>query len=745
VDDMNIKQNDLLRVSINNRINKIIKVFFAMLIMVTVLFCGIAMTMAYADEKYDVSTVRVGFFHFDGYHDISDTGARSGYGYQFLRLLSRYTGLNFEYVGYDKSWDDMQRMLQDGEIDMLTSVHYTKERAEQYDFSVYIGLSSTIMTVRNDNTTITAENYADYDGIKVGLLLNSSRNEVFQEYAEEHNFQYVSVMFENQEELTDALENGKVDAIVSSNLRKLGHERIVEELGVTKFYAAVKKGNEELLSKINYGISQMDIYEGDWRNNLHYNNYSVQPLSEIIYSEKEKSFLEDYKKSEEKLQVYFIPDSQPYCFIKDGEIVGIIPDIVRCLMDETGLDYEFVAADSPQDYKRIFEQGKADIFPAMVGTDSYAESMGYLMTDVYLTNYVAKIFKEDADNNTGKIAVPVTATYQQKIPIAGKTVVKYPTAKDVIEAVKTGEADAAYLEYFTGKWLVNEDKSDTLSYELLQNLSYGMHIAVNQNLPHELCSILNKNLILLTDVSIQSTIQKYMVTSIQDLSPGEYIHAHRKQFLLYVGAVLAVILLIAVIVLVYVKKIKYVNTEMQRINEDLSQALDNFKQADYDRRTDFLTALHSRQDMFEMFQDVLSGRRQPITALFMMDIDNFKRLNDRYGHTYGDECLKRIGMALNDYGIKNDMIFYRYGGEEMLGIRFSGEKPADQIAQELVQLVRDQQILRDDTPSGVVTVSLGYTTDNKRYEKMIDMADNAMYHAKQNGKNQAVCYEIMVK
>lgn len=708
-----------------------------MLITVLMLFCTISPMNAVAAKGDDVETVRVGFFHFDGYHDISDEGVRSGYGYEFLRLLSRYTNLNFEYVGYDKSWEEMQEMLENGEIDMLTSMHYTRERSERYDFSTYIGLSRTILTVRNDNTTLTAENYVDLDGIKVGLLKNSSRNQVFQAHAEEHNFHYVPVRFEDQERLTDALKNGEVDAIVSSNLRKLGNERIVEELDSEKFYATVKKGNEELLSKINYGISQMDIYEGNWRNELYYNNYNVPSMSEIIYSDKEQTFLDDYQKSGQKLQVYFISNSQPYCFLKDGEIMGIVPDIVRRVMDRTGLNYEFVAADDPQDYKRIFEEGKADIVPAMVGTDSYAESKGYLMTDGYLTNYICKLSIKNGTNSTGKVAVPATATYRQNLPVDEKAIVPYPTARDVVEAIEAEEADAAYLEYFTCLWFINnENPSNSLVYELLPDITYNMQIAVNQGLPHELCSILNKNLIQLTKIELQSIVQEYVTYPVQDLSLAEYIQANWEEFLLYAGITVMVILVIVTIVLKYVRKIT-------RLNVELRQALDNYKQADYDRRIDFLTGLHNRQDMFETFQDVLSSKRQAITAMFMMDIDDFKRLNDRYGHIYGDECLKRIGAALNTYGTENNMIFYRYGGEEILGISFQKKKQADQIAEELVQLVRDQRILRDDTPSGVVTVSLGYTTNNRRYEKMVDMVDTAMYRAKENGKDQAVCYDTM--
>ena len=72
---------------------------------------------------------------------------------------------------------------------------------------------------------------------------------------------------------------------------------------------------------------------------------------------------------------------------------------------------------------------------------------------------------------------------------------------------------------------------------------------------------------------------------------------------------------------------------------------------------------------------------------------------------------------------------------------FEGEKTPHEIARELVALVYGLQLRRDDLETGAVTVSLGYTCDNSQYEKMIDQADHAMYQAKNNGKNQAVCFE----
>lgn len=181
--------------------------------------------------------------------------------------------------------------------------------------------------------------------------------------------------------------------------------------------------------------------------------------------------------------------------------------------------------------------------------------------------------------------------------------------------------------------------------------------------------------------------------------------------------------------------------EAEKQRQMFEDALEKYKKADTDRRTDFLTGLRNRQDMFELLQEALNGVVKNITSMFMMDIDNFKMLNDTYGHGTGDECLKKIGAALLKYGKKNNMYFFRYGGEEMLGISFKTKKTPATIAEELVELVRDLKIKRTDVKTGCVTISVGYTTDNRRYEKMIDKADTAMYTAKKLGKNRAICFE----
>ena len=79
--------------------------------------------------------VKVGFFAYSGYHEMSPKGEKSGYDYEMYRGLSRYANLNFQFVGFDKSWDDMLKMLENGEIDMVSPATRTKELEERFSCS----------------------------------------------------------------------------------------------------------------------------------------------------------------------------------------------------------------------------------------------------------------------------------------------------------------------------------------------------------------------------------------------------------------------------------------------------------------------------------------------------------------------------------------------------------------------------------------------------------------------------------
>ena len=85
-----------------------------------------------AAQRADIQTVKAGIFYFDGYHMKDENESLTGYGIEVLKLVSQYSHLNFEYEGYEKSWDEMLVMLEDGSIDVVTSARKTEEWEEKF-------------------------------------------------------------------------------------------------------------------------------------------------------------------------------------------------------------------------------------------------------------------------------------------------------------------------------------------------------------------------------------------------------------------------------------------------------------------------------------------------------------------------------------------------------------------------------------------------------------------------------------
>jgi diguanylate cyclase (GGDEF)-like protein len=131
---------------------------------------------------------------------------------------------------------------------------------------------------------------------------------------------------------------------------------------------------------------------------------------------------------------------------------------------------------------------------------------------------------------------------------------------------------------------------------------------------------------------------------------------------------------------------------------------------------------------------------QPL-SLIMLDVDYFKRLNDRYGHRSGDECLIQIARALQSCLPRAGDLLARYGGEEFAVILpGTTREGAEHVAARMKQAVRDLNIQYDTAESHYTTISAGIATyefpQQGSFTSLIEAADRALYKAKQNGRNR---------
>ncbi len=135
-------------------------------------------------------------------------------------------------------------------------------------------------------------------------------------------------------------------------------------------------------------------------------------------------------------------------------------------------------------------------------------------------------------------------------------------------------------------------------------------------------------------------------------------------------------------------------------------------------------------------------RRQTPIAFLMTDIDFFKRYNDAAGHLAGDQCLSDVAKVISRSTLRAEDLAARYGGEEFAlvlpDVTLYGAKT---VAERLLRHLTADQLSHPDSPLGpYITLSVGIAwtapMESDLWEPLVQAADQALYHAKESGRNQ---------
>ena len=553
---------------------------------IMILFAVLPSGYVLADET---ETIRVGFFSMDGYHMMDENGVRSGYDYDFLRLMAKYIDVKYEYIGYDESWEEMQQMLEDGEIDILTSARKTPDREAVFDFSKPIGTDYTQITVRSDNSKIIAQDYDTYNGMRVALLNGNTKNAEFADFAAKNGFYYTPVYFSRTSEMEDALQNGTVDAVVTGSLRQTDNERVIDEFNADKFYVAVKKGNTELLEKINYGIDQLNAAEGDWQNTLNNKYYSHDSDKFLGFTEHEQEILEQYRTGERTLTITANVDKTPYAYEENGELKGILPDYFKLLAEYMDIPYKTVVPESREQVEEWAYGGPADIIlDTRKENEKWIEDNDDAVSSEYITMRLALVTRRDFNGTIKKIAV---AENQGLFGIEDELVgnaerVYVDTREDGMQAVLDGKADATYVYQYTAQEFVNNDDRGLLTYSFVEEPSFSYSMLVLNDTPHEMAGILSKAIYSMPSGTIEGIASGYTNSNNAPQTISTLVRLHPA---ITSGLILAALIVVAVVVtaIVRMKAKVRIHEEAQKKAEEMA-VLAEQAQAANKAKSDFL-------------------------------------------------------------------------------------------------------------------------------------------------------------
>jgi len=494
-----------------------------------------------AMEMANNRTVKAGVFFFDGYHMRDSNGVYTGYGIELLNLISQYSHLNFVYTGYDKSWEEMLDMLERGEIDVVTSARKTRERTEKFAFSLPIERNSTVLSIQEQNTKIHSGNYSTYNGMTVGLLSGSSQNQSLFSFAQENGFTYQPREYDDPSQLESDLQNGTIDAILTSSLRQAENEKILDTIEIDYFYAITRKDDQELLDEINYAIDQMNINEGDWANVLYYKYYGNSNTSSNAFTQRELDYIQAVASGEKHITATSMSDRKPYSFVEDGELKGILPEFFDSLMKMAGLPYEMIVPEDKEEYNRLKANGGVDVlvdWQQFASTENEYADNGFL-TNAYLTTGTALLTRKPFSGSVTSLAV---TEGQERLPLAHEQfknarILSCPTPEDALHAVLDGETDAAFVRTYAAQYFVNNDHTNSLQFNMIDSEQIVFNMFIRNSSDHELITILNKCIHQVPDDVLSQLITKYTADTPENVTFIEYMSVHPEMVLLLSGLV----------------------------------------------------------------------------------------------------------------------------------------------------------------------------------------------------------------
>jgi hypothetical protein len=178
--------------------------------------------------------------------------------------------------------------------------------------------------------------------------------------------------------LSEALQEGTaIDAIVTSTLRKVRNEWILDEFDDSSFFVVTRKDDTELMRQVNAAIAMLDLESPEWREELREAYYAPENGDQISFLAEEREFLNSLSADGHVFSVAVSPDRKPYSYLDEkGNPTGVFIDAFKRLMDSLSLSYRFIPVSNRKEYSVVVNSKIADIWLDAYNNYSYAEENG---------------------------------------------------------------------------------------------------------------------------------------------------------------------------------------------------------------------------------------------------------------------------------------------------------------------------------------------------------------------------------
>lgn len=616
--------------------NRIRKVFRGLCLLLLLAVLLPAVSFADVQEK---KTVRVGWFE-SPFNMTDSFGGRSGFAYEYQQKIAAYTGWEYEYVS--ASWPELLQMLERGEIDLLGDVSYKEERTPYMLYSALpMGEEEYYVYVSSRNTRISLDDYASFNGKRVGINKGSVQEDVFAAWTAKYGIETEIVeLSSGEKDSLGMLSSGELDMYVGTNIVKkgVGDDAPIPifSVGSSPFFFAVSRNRSDLLRELDAAMSKIQD-ENRYYSQQMYKKYFYINAYSAYFTPAEV----DWLARRGVIRVGYRADYLPYC-AKDsntGTLTGALKDYLELAaagVKNANMVFDPVPFPTVEAALEALQKGEIDcVFPVNF-TDYEGEKAGVLVTSSPMhADMLAVVRKDDREKYSLKEIESVA--YVKGNHYHENFVKKYfpkwevklcDKREDRLRAVASGEADCFLISLYRLNSI-----ADQCNQFKLTSLSTGEDISLSFALRRDdaqLYSILNKVNNLVPEGPIYSALAGYSYED-KKVSFADFV---KDNFVPFVAAAATIATLLLSLSL-YSAKTRKQAKERQR----LISAAEN----------DELTGLFNRGFFYEYARHFLDTYPDLKMDAIVLNIEQFQLVNELNGRDFGDRVLCFLGEEIKTF------------------------------------------------------------------------------------------------
>lgn len=429
----------------------------------------------------------------DSYHITDKNGSRSGYGYEYEQAVSAYTGWDYDYV--TGNWEELLKKLQNGEIDLMSSLSYTDERAKTMLFSdLPMGEEKYYLYADLTNSDISASDISSLNGQSVAMMENSVQTTQFSDWEKKYNVKTKHVFVNSMDQAKEMFAKHEIQGVISTETSIWVSTGLsaVFTTGGSEIYYGINKNRPDLKEELDRVMRAMENDKPFYSDDLYKQYIATQSIAVLSSDEQE------WLKQHGAIRVGYLEYDPGFSAVdpQSGKLMGVVNDYIeyasKCF--EQPLEFHLVGLDSQEALIQAVRDNKIDMIFHVNQNPYYAEENGLSLSNTVLSVPFAAVTAQEAFNESAENTVAIAkenSKYKWYVAYnyPNWNIKEYNSIKDAEQAVRNGKADCFIVRSGQAMNYVHDKKMHSVFLTKTANTSFAVEKGNTI-----LMSILNKTL-----------------------------------------------------------------------------------------------------------------------------------------------------------------------------------------------------------------------------------------------------------